>query len=82
MKCIYCGGKVVWVFPVIDGVSKCTKCDMPNSQESQELDEDQELDEEIACIDCGGHIEWIDGRSKCMKCGNWYVPQLNENKNE
>ena len=41
MKCMYCGGMVVWVFPVIDGVSKCTKCDMPNSQDVEEDDIDE-----------------------------------------
>lgn len=33
MKCIYCGGRVVWDYPIIDGVSKCEKCDSKNCHE-------------------------------------------------
>lgn len=40
MKCMYCGGIVVWVYPMFDGVSKCTECDMPNSQELDNEDEE------------------------------------------
>lgn len=42
MKCSYCGGLVLWEYPIIDSVSKCEKCGCKNCHE---IDNDLEVQE-------------------------------------